>query len=205
MALAENNIVELVVNQRYFGKDLVNVFYYGITNVSGTVTVSDVCERFDSAVIIDWDQNCNEGLTFESVDGRELVVGEDIGSYYSGRSGQVEATEANRLPPFIALSIKFPRKSQSIRSGFSRFAGNIVNNVIGENWSPSTLSAWATTGGALTTPHTVTAAGGGCTMAPVTLGRLLWEGKYILDLSRFDARDSYAIQSKVTTQNSRKD
>lgn len=205
MALAENDIVQLVVNQRYFSKDIVNVFYYGITSVSGVVNVSDVCERFDDAVITNWDENCNEGLTFELIEGRELVREIDIGSHYSGRSGQIAAGVNDRLPAFMALQIKFPRTSQLVRSGFSRFAGIPESGLEGEEWSPSTLAGWENTGAALITVQNVTATGGSCLMAPITVGRMKVDGKYVLDVGTFAARTSYQVMPTPTTQVSRKD
>jgi len=205
MALTENNIVQLVVNQRYFAKDLVNVFYYGITGVTGIVTVSDVCERFDAAVITNWDENCNDGLTFELVEGRELVDEVDIGSYYSGRSGQLDIPADQRLPAFMALQIKYPRTTQLVRSGFSRFAGLSEADLEGEAWSSATLASWVTTGQALIATQTVTGPGGSCIMAPITVGRVKVDGKYVLDVGTFAARSSYQIMPKPTTQVSRKD
>lgn len=176
--LAENNIVQVIVNQRYTGtgQTFMNVYHYLATNVTGTWTDPDNFADIAAEVYIGMNAVVgvfqSVGIAYDSADFANLSNGLDIAQYVPTVAlGGAAAGDSEPLQ--VALTFRLNRATAATRNGSKRFGG-ISDSAI---TTPQAANLAGTANVVavqdwLSEPIEVVAGGGDeCTLLPIILRR----------------------------------
>jgi hypothetical protein len=126
--LSENDIVEIVVNQRHIptGQAMVNVFHYQAQVVEGDWTDPANFAQFAADIMITMNEVVSAyqttEISYDSATFRNLTNGLDIGIYIPPEP-VLGAVSGTTEPLYVALSFKLNRATAIVRNGSKRFGG----------------------------------------------------------------------------------
>lgn len=137
--LSENDIVEIVINQRYVpsGQPMANVFHFQAQIVEGDWTDPANFSQFAADILIGMHTVVSvyqtDDVSYDSATFRNLTNGLDIG-FYVPPTPLFGAVTGATEPLQLALSFKLNRATAIVRNGSKRFGGiadSFMNDATG--------------------------------------------------------------------------
>lgn len=171
------DIFELRTTTTFLGQNCINLFYYIVTELTGTVTLpaGRLCDLWNAAF---WGNNesvfqsgvFSDDLSYAILNARNLYHPEEIGERLLAENSG--SNNSQNLPPFVCYSLRTSRTSGIIRRGFKRFPGvceDITQDGIIASGVVDSLNAL---GEELTATLTYTSGGNSVEFTPVTVKRV---------------------------------
>lgn len=134
MAAVLGDLIQATVKQTYLGQQILNVYNYRITNITGAG--ADYLEQFANWI----DDTINDvvaaiqisSLVYTEVEMRNLSNGLDFFVLPVTRTGDIADSGNNAVPSFVSAGFQLVRESLATRNGYKRYAGLsdglLVNN-----------------------------------------------------------------------------
>jgi len=139
VAAVLGDLLQLIDNQMYLGQQILNVYYYRVTSVTGLsgTYLSDLNELWLPLVL---DKVCNVQLTslaHVSREWRNLSNNLDLFVDSEVITGDVPMTAGLETPSYVSLGFMLQRESLVTRNGYKRFAGLPDDAISGNTWTGS--------------------------------------------------------------------
>jgi len=204
MALADNDLIEVVVNMFAQNMQMLNVFQYEITDHIGTVSLVQLLEGYWNHVKATYRAivPSSYGNIFVSIKGREL--NDASGDYAEfdvpvGERAGTRSTSGEALPPFGAAGVRLVVGTRVTKPGQKRFPfvleADQVSGVLGTTYTTPLIALM----NVLSVPMVL-----GAPAALETLQPIVTRRGALGFVSSFQPVTGYLINPNVTTQNTRK-
>lgn len=137
MAASLGDLIQFVDRQTYLGEDLLNVYYYRITSLTG---LSDpylpvLAEWFRDNVITPVLDIQNNGLVHTTLDARNLSNNIDVAELVVDLPGANTAADTVALPSWMTVNFKLIRESLATRNGSKRFSGLVESQSTANSYA----------------------------------------------------------------------
>lgn len=121
MPIPTDGLVEITLQQRLFGQELVNVFYYWDSTNASIANMPGIAAAFDAVMMSDLAIVTNVALKFENIKVRDVFgINPDVNAVPSQADGDLLG---EALPSFLAARLDLEPSTKETRRGYKRFAG----------------------------------------------------------------------------------
>lgn len=203
MAIALNNILQFTAVQSFLGQQLLNVYHYEVSALSGTLTLEECAQAFEAQVIAEIIDLQSTSLQYTFVIAKDLTDGVDIWEEPVAYAG-TDPTSA-LAPSFESIGFRLVRSTGITRHGSKRIGGLGDNTVSGNTIAAGVSAAVAAAETAMGAVVSVVGGSGTGDLSPVIVGRYpighVDAGE--LDLSKINPVASVKA-IRVTTQTTRR-
>lgn len=136
MAGALGDLIQLVDNQSYLGQQVLNVYYYRITAITGLFDgyLSELNDYWDANVLLPICDIQSDGLAHNSREWRNISNGVDLFVDGTVVEGRLTTTEGAETPSYLSAGFLLQRESLATRNGYKRFAGIPEASVQGNTY-----------------------------------------------------------------------
>lgn len=137
MAAELGDLIQVVDNQSYLGQQVLNVYYYRVTNVLGLADgyLEGFSNWFDDTVVEAVRNVQIDTLLHLSREWRNLTNGTDLFTETTVISGQMSLPDSNNSPSYVSAGFMLQRESLLTRNGYKRFAGIPDTMIDGNTWT----------------------------------------------------------------------
>ncbi len=193
MPQVNSGIYELILEQDYFGADILNVFHYRQTG--GVDDEQEKCANaFDVDIMPEIAVILNDDLKFNNIRVANLTGNlADFSITPSQVDGDVTGAV---MADFIACSYRLNRTTKDTRNGSKRFCGMVEENIVGGGFTAAYVADLDLLADVL---ETTIAGGTGAIFEPIILRKPDIAGTFTYSLVQ-----TVQALNRVTTQNSRK-
>lgn len=200
MALAVGDIVQIIDKQVLATEDIMNVYFYEVTDIGTGMTLQDMTDGFEYLLINEMASQQSTDLTHTEVTGFNLTNGLDIASTVTGISGG--AGGSGLATNLLAIGIKLNRSTALTRNGSKRIGGVTEADVTGNILAVGVQAFWQGVADRMAIEYDVMPDGLATVghAIPVIVGRTAGA----LDLAKINPILSATLNTRLTTQVSRK-
>jgi len=136
--MAANQNFMLKFHMTYFGKSILNVFFY--RQYTGTGNALELLSEFDTTIPPVLKTIQNTSVAYDDIEVINLSDLEDFGSADCSTAAGTYAT-GDPLAAFLASSFIYHRASRAVRNGSKRFCGISEGMIVGDSFSGAILTA----------------------------------------------------------------
>jgi hypothetical protein len=136
VGIALGDLLQVITHQRYLGEDLMNVFYYRWFSAPAldNSIYPELLDDFNEVVIAKVREIQVDGLTYDTVEIKNLSNGVDFAVNPLGFTGLIPAADDAQMPSYVSMGFQLLRDSLVTRNGYKRFAGVIESAVDGNTF-----------------------------------------------------------------------
>lgn len=193
------DVIRIKACQEIFGQSICNVFYFLVAAWTGNADLTDVIDSFTGTVIGPLLTMQTDDLTYVNI--RADNITDDLGFAEEDVSLVGSYPGSETQAPFIAVGFRLTRQTKLTRPGAKRISG-VSEAIVNDGTIDPLAALWGIILTALAAPLVInTPSPGDGLLSPVIVGRNP-DGTY--DLSRLNPVSGAAIQTNITSQNSRK-
>jgi len=140
VAAANGDLIQVIDDQSYLGQQILNVYYYRITAISGLFDgyLNDLNTWFEDNVMEAVRFIQNNGVSHNAREWRNLTNGVDLFTDSTVFVGQNGTVAERRMPSYVSAGFMLQRESLLTRNGYKRFAGIDDGDVEGNTWTIDT-------------------------------------------------------------------
>jgi hypothetical protein len=133
---------QVVDNQRYLGEELMNVFYYRVTSVTGIMDAGydSFLDWFETDVVEVMADLQSTDLNHYQISVRNISNNIDFREKAIDVDG-LATGGASSMPSYVTLTYKLIRESLVTRNGAKRIAGVSESQVTGNTWTAAGSAA----------------------------------------------------------------
>lgn len=137
MAASLGDLIQCVDNQLYLGQQVLNVFYYRVTSITGLSDgyLNDLNDRWEEGILEKIRQIQATQLQHTSREWKNLTNGVDLLVDGTVIDGAASHSDANLEPSFVSAGFILRRESLATRNGYKRFAGLSETDITGNEWT----------------------------------------------------------------------
>jgi len=136
VAATLGDLIQLIDNQYWEGQQILNVYYYRVTNALGLADgyLSDMNDSWETTVLDKVKVIQSQYLQHTSREWKNLTNGVDLFVDGSVVNGTHSGSATSQLPSFISAGFILRRESLVTRNGYKRFAGLHDDQVDGNTY-----------------------------------------------------------------------
>lgn len=200
MAIVENDIIQLTLEQVYLSQICNNIFFYRLNDITGSPTYADIATAFALDVLNEINGIQSSGVQNSRIIIKNLTNGIDIYETPNTATGDIGG---GSNASFVAWAFRLVRTTALTRHGAKRFVGVAEASAGGNTPDATILAALTAVEEALYGAPGFGTVGNEGAMYPVIVGRteVGETGVYELDLSKINlvaAAQFIRISSQTT-------
>lgn len=166
-----DDIFEFQLFSTLFNKQVLNVFHYQLTALTGTVTLGELSLAFWTHIAAELRALTTTEIAYNRID--YLNIGNEAEFGTTSLANVTGDQVADTLPPFFVATFRYFRATRAVRSGYKRFAGISEGAITDGAATSAFLTLTYALSDELDDSITYTNLANSATIKPVILSRVL--------------------------------